>query len=304
MLNSIPVSYTIDHWYHHLQRQLSFTSMGSSASTLYHTDPNAVAQQEFDFIIVGSGKSPAHLYITAASIVLQFLVSLLRHVDNDADSFLIYRPWRLCPRFVQLSCGRSCSLTCTTANRLSADPKIRGMCFNRSPQAFQINASCFYPLPGGQSCSWKPVGSQCCSIYAYASLLQSPTTNDSSHSDEKEFFTKIPAGWAKMLHTPSDWEFSTTYVLSPSPEHRLLFTRLAHRNRFYPTISIPSPCHRPQNELAGRNLYWPRGKIMGGSTSINAMMYQVSPVVSFLAVLLEEHILSTLHLKISTNGSD
>lgn len=43
---------------------------------------------------------------------------------------------------------------------------------------------------------------------------------------------------------------------------------------------------------------------MGGSTSINAMMYQVSPVVSFLAVLLEEHILSTLHLKISTNGSD
>lgn len=67
---------------------------------------------------------------------------------------------------------------------------------------------------------------------------------------------------------------------------------------------FPSPCHRPQNELAGRNLYWPRGKIMGGSTSINAMMYQVSPVVSFLAVLLEEHILSTLHLKISTNGSD
>ena len=62
--------------------------MGSSASTLYHTDPNAVAQQEFDFIIVGSGKSPAHLYITAA-FILQFLVSILRRVDNDADSFLL-----------------------------------------------------------------------------------------------------------------------------------------------------------------------------------------------------------------------
>lgn len=154
----------------------------------------------------------------------------------------------MCPRFVQLSCGRSCSLTwhlsCyTTANRLSADPKIRGMCFNRSPQPFQINASCSYPLPAGQSFSWKPVGSQCCSIYAYASLLQSPTTNDSSHSDEKEFFTKIPAGWAKMLHTPSDWEFSTTYVLAPSHEHRLLFAQLAHRNRFYHIMNSTNNFH-------------------------------------------------------------
>jgi hypothetical protein len=39
--------------------------MGSSASTLHHTDPRAVAQHEFDYIIVGSGKPPAHVFIFA-----------------------------------------------------------------------------------------------------------------------------------------------------------------------------------------------------------------------------------------------
>ena len=47
---------------------------------------------------------------------------------------------------------------------------------------------------------------------------------------------------------------------------------LAHGN----SISHSVHGRRPQKELAGRNLCWPRGKILGGSSSINAMMYQVS----------------------------
>ena len=29
----------------------------------------------------------------------------------------------------------------------------------------------------------------------------------------------------------------------------------------------------PQKELAGREIYWPRGKMLGGSSSISAMMW-------------------------------
>ena len=43
----------------------------------------------------------------------------------------------------------------------------------------------------------------------------------------------------------------------------------------------------PQPELKGRSLQYPRGKLLGGSTSINAMMYQVGLVQSLLKNLLK-----------------
>jgi choline dehydrogenase len=49
----------------------------------------------------------------------------------------------------------------------------------------------------------------------------------------------IPAAFSKLFKTPLDWNFTT----------------------------------EPQKHLADRELYWPRGKMLGGSSSINAMMW-------------------------------
>lgn len=51
---------------------------------------------------------------------------------------------------------------------------------------------------------------------------------------------KIPAAFSKLFKSKHDWNYNTT----------------------------------PQPELNGREMYWPRGKILGGSTSMNAMIYQ------------------------------
>jgi choline dehydrogenase len=48
----------------------------------------------------------------------------------------------------------------------------------------------------------------------------------------------IPAAFSKLFKTDVDWNYETT----------------------------------PQPHLAGRSIYWPRGKVLGGSSSLNAMM--------------------------------
>ncbi|KZO94553.1 GMC oxidoreductase [Calocera viscosa TUFC12733] len=57
--------------------------------------------------------------------------------------------------------------------------------------------------------------------------------------NEKETFTKIPATWARNLWTGVDWQYYTT----------------------------------PQPNMSNRSLFWPRGKVLGGSSSINALIY-------------------------------
>jgi choline dehydrogenase len=49
---------------------------------------------------------------------------------------------------------------------------------------------------------------------------------------------RIPAAWSGLFRSEVDWDYSTT----------------------------------PQEGLGGRNVYWPRGKTLGGSSSTNAMM--------------------------------
>jgi choline dehydrogenase-like flavoprotein len=56
---------------------------------------------------------------------------------------------------------------------------------------------------------------------------------------DKDKFIQIPAGFAKLFRGPMDWDYLT----------------------------------EPQKELDGREIYWPRGKVLGGSSSMNAMMW-------------------------------
>lgn len=51
--------------------------------------------------------------------------------------------------------------------------------------------------------------------------------------------TKIPLTFSKLFHGPNDWDYYTS----------------------------------PQPQVQNRELYWPRGKLIGGSSSMNAMMY-------------------------------
>ena len=56
---------------------------------------------------------------------------------------------------------------------------------------------------------------------------------------DKSFFIRMPAGIARLGMSRFDWQYRTT----------------------------------PQPALKGRRLYWPRGKTLGGSSAINAMVY-------------------------------
>ncbi|GAA5989495.1 hypothetical protein JCM11641_007319 [Rhodosporidiobolus odoratus] len=63
---------------------------------------------------------------------------------------------------------------------------------------------------------------------------------EAGESDQKQLFSKIPAGWGNLWKTPAEWNYSTV----------------------------------PQANLNGRELYQPRGKMLGGCSAINAQVYQ------------------------------
>lgn len=56
---------------------------------------------------------------------------------------------------------------------------------------------------------------------------------------DKNRFIAIPAAYSKLFRSEIDWDYLT----------------------------------EPQQELDGREIYWPRGKVLGGSSSMNAMMW-------------------------------
>ncbi|MBT2492032.1 GMC family oxidoreductase N-terminal domain-containing protein [Streptomyces sp. ISL-96] len=75
-----------------------------------------------------------------------------------------------------------------------------------------------------------------------ARLSEDPTVRvaivESGGKDRKTEI-RVPAAFPKLFKTPYDWDFSTA----------------------------------KQTELGGRELYWPRGHVLGGCSSVNAMMW-------------------------------
>ncbi|GAA5996970.1 hypothetical protein JCM5350_007684 [Sporobolomyces pararoseus] len=63
---------------------------------------------------------------------------------------------------------------------------------------------------------------------------------EAGESDQKQIFSRIPAGWGNLWKTPAEWNFETV----------------------------------PQTHCDNRVLYQPRGKMLGGCSSINAQCYQ------------------------------
>ena len=56
---------------------------------------------------------------------------------------------------------------------------------------------------------------------------------------DSDKFVHIPAAFSKLFRSPMDWDYQT----------------------------------EPQKEIGGREIYWPRGKVLGGSSSMNAMIW-------------------------------
>ncbi|KAI5362616.1 putative glucose-methanol-choline oxidoreductase, FAD/NAD(P)-binding domain superfamily [Septoria linicola] len=70
---------------------------------------------------------------------------------------------------------------------------------------------------------------------------------EAGHSDLKQIFSRIPAGFGRLFGTAADWAFSTA----------------------------------KEPECNNREMFWPRGKMLGGCSAINAMIYNKGAAEDF-----------------------
>ncbi|GAA99846.1 hypothetical protein E5Q_06549 [Mixia osmundae IAM 14324] len=100
-------------------------------------------------------------------------------------------------------------------------------------------------LSGVKAYDYIIAGGGTAGIVLAARLSEDPKVSvlviEAGYSDLKQLYSRIPAGFAKLFTGANDWNYSTT----------------------------------PQSNANGRKFYWPRGKALGGCSSINAMIYNV-----------------------------
>ncbi|KAF7194131.1 Choline dehydrogenase, mitochondrial [Pseudocercospora fuligena] len=82
-------------------------------------------------------------------------------------------------------------------------------------------------------------------------LSEDPNTTvlviEAGHSDLKQIFSRIPAGFGRLFGTLADWNFYT----------------------------------EKDKGCNDRKLFWPRGKMLGGCSAINAMIYNKGPAEDY-----------------------
>jgi choline dehydrogenase len=104
-------------------------------------------------------------------------------------------------------------------------------------------------LPSGRAYDYVVVGagSAGCAVAARLSEAGASVLLLEAGPRDRKLEIGIPAAWTKLFQSEVDWNFSA----------------------------------EPQAALDGRRVYWPRGKTLGGSSAINAMMWVPGPAADY-----------------------
>lgn len=97
---------------------------------------------------------------------------------------------------------------------------------------------------------------------------------------EAEFTTSIPLAFSKLFKTDVDWDYETTYV-------RILYSQFSELHG-----------DRPQTALGSRPIYWPRGKILGGTRSVRLFILFLRLVSSTFLVQSTASYIIAAHQKV------